>query len=346
MVTKLAEQIEGPLRAEVHVHNLPSARIAIAAGMHLEYTKDGVMYFYRGESLLENCPSCNHKVTKIAFRKNEYFYKRCENCDMLFVANHLQTDMIYMNYSKSYFEANSLIANASKERHGYPSYMEAQDSLKRSFIHKLKFVHRFSTDGRLLDIGAAYGTFLTLAQQYYECYGLDVSEYAALVARERFGVDVHQANIEQSVPFPDNHFDVVVMWDVIEHLVNPVNGLKEVYRVLKSGGIVFISTDNANNWLPRLLGPAWWSLAAPLHLCHFSKESMRVALRQAGEFERVEFATDPREYRFGEIVSHFGVSYKNKFLLKLGAWLEQTSLGSKSICVTRPEQFIAFSRKK
>jgi ubiquinone/menaquinone biosynthesis C-methylase UbiE len=224
--------------------------------------------------------------------------------------------------------------------------MEAQESLKRSFMHKLNFIHRFSKDNKLLDIGAAYGTFLTLARQHHECYGLDVSQYAAQVAREHFGVDVRQANIEQSIPFPDNHFDIVVMWDVIEHLVNPVQGLKEVYRVLRPGGYVFISTDDANNWLPRLLGANWWALAAPLHLCHFSKKGMEIAIRQSGEFERINFSNDSRDYKIGEIISHFGVSYKNKVFLNFGEWLEQTSLGSTSIKITRPEQFIAFAQKK
>ena len=58
--------------------------------------------------------------------------------------------------------------------------------------------------------------------------------------------------------FVDKTFDVAVMWDVIEHLIRPVVALKELRRVLKPGGYLFVSTDDANHWLPRLLGRHWW----------------------------------------------------------------------------------------
>ena len=108
-------------------------------------------------------------------------------------------------------------------------------------------------------------------------------------------MDVRQGSIEDTTPFANAFFDVVVMWDVIEHLMDPIKGLKEVHRILKPGGFLAISTDDAANWLPRLLGRHWWGLAAPLHLNHFSKKGLAIAIQRVGGFEKVKNVRDKRE---------------------------------------------------
>ena len=117
-----------------------------------------------------------------------------------------------------------------------------------------------------------------------------------------------------------------------------------MHRVLKPGGWIFISTDDAAHWLPRLLGSQWWALAAPLHLCHFSKRGMTVAFQRA-RLELKEFAKDPRRYSVSDIIKHFGVSYQSSFLANIGTSMEQNALGRWVFHVTRPEQFIAIGRK-
>ena len=134
------------------------------------------------------------------------------------------------------------------------------------------------------------------------------------------------------------------MWDVIEHLIRPVAALKELRRVLKAGGYLFVSTDDANHWLPRLLGRRWWGLAPPLHLCHFSRNGLRTACALAG-MEPPSFFGDPRYYSVPEVIAHFGESYRNATLKALGARLDRTPLGGMAIRVRRPEQFVAVIRK-
>ena len=215
-----------------------------------------------------------------------------------------------------------------------------------SFERKLNLVRSLVNRGKLLDVGAAYGTFLSLARQDFECFGLDVSAYAARVAREEFGLNVQQGSIEQATPFEDEFFDAVVMWDVIEHLVDPIAALQEVRRIVKPGGYLAVSTDDVGNWLVRLLGRKWWGLAAPLHLNHFTKRAMTIAIQRVGGFEEVAFVPDKREYRLGEIVSHLGVSFKSQWLANIGKRFESTFLGKRVITVSRPEQFIAIACRK
>jgi SAM-dependent methyltransferase len=274
--------------------------------------------------------------------RGEFVYKQCPSCRSLFVANEFSTLKVGELYSESYYEADS---SNSKGRKGYPSYKEAQESLKDSFSRKLSLVREQVPTGRLLDAGAAYGTFLKVAHAYYDCVGLEVSEYAVAMAQEEFGMDVRLGNVEQA-PFPDAEFDVIVMWDIIEHLRNPVLALKEVHRMLKPGGFCFISTDDVSNWFIKILGTKWWGVAPPLHLCHFSKKGMFAALEHAGDFDFVEMKKDRRRYSIPEVIRHFGVSYQSRFLTTLGTWIGRTPLGGLILDVARPEQFVAIAHKR
>ena len=290
---------------------------------------------------MNTCLICESSEMSEVFRKGDYRYLRCRPCGMLLVDLQLASAEVFAHYSQAYYEAED--ARAEEGRLGYPSYRNARDTLQASFADKLAVVLRYVRSGRLLDAGAAYGFFLLGASPHFECMGIDVSEYAASVARDEFGVNVRAGDIEQT-GFPDAHFDAVVLWDIIEHLIHPVEALSEVGRVLKPGGWVFISTDDAAHWLPRLLGSHWWALAAPLHLCHFSKRGMAIAFKRAG-LELKEIAKDPRRYSVAEVVKHFGVSYQSSFLTGLGTSMERKALGCLAINVTRPEQFIAIGRK-
>jgi len=290
---------------------------------------------------MQRCLICQSDQLNVAFRKEGFIYYRCRFCCSLMVDLTLAPAEVFSRYSEAYYEA---AANGStQQRRGYPSYRGAQDTLSSCFVDKLALLRQYVSSGHLLDAGAAYGFFLKAASPYFEGVGIDVSEYAASVARKEFGVNVQVGDIEQT-GFPAGYFDVIVLWDIIEHLICPVRSLLEVTRILKPGGYVFISTDNAANWLPRLLGSRWWALAPPLHLCHFSKKGMRIVFQRAG-LEINAFKNDRRRYSVAEIIKHFGVSCQSGFLTSLGNRMEKKAFGRLVLRVTRPEQFIAIGRK-
>ncbi len=98
--------------------------------------------------------------------------------------------------------------------------------------------------GRLLDVGCAYGAFLEMARTHgWETFGVDLSEIACAYARKERNLNVFHGSLEQA-HYPDKHFSVVTLWDVIEHLDHPLDTLREVSRILMPGGIAFIFTIN------------------------------------------------------------------------------------------------------
>jgi SAM-dependent methyltransferase len=286
------------------------------------------------------CPTCDSVTTLDAFRHAGFSYRRCSQCATLFVQLEITDGAVHGHYDAAYFESAT---SQSDERHGYASYRASQASMARSFASRVSLIRQFVQSGRLFEAGAAYGFFLKAAEPHFDGVGIDVSAHAAEVARRDYGARVAQGDIER-VRFANETFDVAVMWDVIEHLIHPVAALKELRRVLKAGGYLFISTDDANHWLPRRLGQRWWGLAPPLHLCHFSRKGLSSACTLAG-LEPPVFFGDPRYYSIPEVITHFGESYRSAVLKSLGAHLDRTALGKMSIRVTRPEQFVAVIRK-
>src|SRR5688572_6006495 len=168
--------------------------------------------------MIDNCLVCETRVDKIEFRHQGYDYKHCKVCDTLFVANAMNTNDIYGHYDENYYEARD---SNSRQRMGYSSYLASQDSLKSSFENKLGLIRQKTGSGRLLDVGTAYGTFLQQAAGPYECFGIEISRYAAKTAQKINRVRIATGNIEDA-PFAGDQFDIITMWDVIEHLPNPV----------------------------------------------------------------------------------------------------------------------------
>jgi len=169
-----------------------------------------------------------------------------------------------------------------------------------------------NTGKRLLEIGAGSGNVLkSLVPFYEECIGTEISKPRIESLKEIFAEDpsvnilYHNLEYEQ-LPFPDEHFDTILMIAVVEHLVDPVPALKQVRRVLKEGGRLIVDTPNFAKWTRRvklLFGyfPATASKDEGLlnydgsptdlhdegHLHYFTYRSLSMILRERVGFRRV-----------------------------------------------------------
>ena len=140
---------------------------------------------------------------------------------------------------------------------------------------------RLGGPGRLLDVGCGVGEFMAeMAQLDWNVMGVEPSN-AATIAGERFPGAVKRSTLEDA-SYPDASFDLVTLWDVVEHLPDPVTTLREVRRVLRPGGTLFIQTPRWGCVESRLFGNAWAGLECPRHLCIFSDATMLAALERAG----------------------------------------------------------------
>lgn len=133
---------------------------------------------------------------------------------------------------------------------------------------------------RLLDVGCYAGIFLEIVAAHgWEAQGIEPSEWAAEQARRR-GLDVITGTLS-TAGLPARSFDVVTLWDVIEHLTDPKAELQRVNQVLQPGGLVCIHTIDVGGLVPRLMGRHWpWLME--MHLYYFSRRTLADLLERTG----------------------------------------------------------------
>ena len=138
--------------------------------------------------------------------------------------------------------------------------------------------------GRLLDIGCGYGFFLQgMRSRGWKVEGVEVSEVGRQFALEEWDIHVYPQPLE-GLGLPDSLFDVVTLFYVIEHLDDPLALLKEVNRILKPGGLVFLRWPHSTPII-RILGPISRKLDlyhTPYHLYDFSPRTMEKMLSLCG----------------------------------------------------------------
>ena len=129
----------------------------------------------------------------------------------------------------------------------------------------------------ILITGSSAGIGLHLSQSFLEdgwnVYGTEISNSAALYGIDNYGIDIFIGTLP-AAEFESNYFDVVTLLDVIEHLANPSKYLKEIYRILKPGGLLFMDTPNFNSLLRYIYGKKW-SIFFPWHLYYFSSKTLK-----------------------------------------------------------------------
>jgi SAM-dependent methyltransferase len=136
--------------------------------------------------------------------------------------------------------------------------------------------------GKILDIGCATGLFLkTISDFGWQATGIEPSDYASEYARKTFNLDVKTGVLEDFC-IPTDEFDVVTMWDVLEHVPDPRMTLTEVARVLKPGGLLALSLPNPTCPEAQIFGDSWIGWDRPRHLYLFTPKVLQRYLSDAG----------------------------------------------------------------
>ena len=163
-----------------------------------------------------------------------------------------------------------------------------------------EFLERFAAGGfgRLLDMGCGLGFFVKAVSQHreWQAYGCEISPAAVRYGRERLGLANVVCSRLESVDLPDRSFDIITMWDVIDHVLQPDPLIRRGYSLLKDGGFCFIRTPNVRVQLARArvnrvirgMKTGVTYLQARDHAHHYSMSSIRQLLQRNG-FADVEF---------------------------------------------------------
>jgi len=190
---------------------------------------------------------------------------RCNSCGLVYINPRRDDAEILKDYSEVVDE----------------KYLSEKEYRLLTFNRSLELIKKYKAGGKVLDIGCYIGTFLEAARQDgWDTYGVEPSHWAAAYARKELGLNVLDGTVEECSRFGTD-FDVVTLWDSIEHLTDPLKDLKRAAGFLKEDGMLFLSTMNAASLFTRIMGKRWpWYM--DMHLYYFEPNTIEKLLDNAG----------------------------------------------------------------
>ncbi len=221
-------------------------------------------------------------------------------------------------------------------------YIEEEQGRLETFANSLELVQKYRRSGQLLDVGCHVGTFLTLAEQAgFDVAGVEPSRWGAEIARTRINGSVHCGAIEDA-PLPEGGYDVITLWDVIEHLPDPALDIRAIHSALRPGGVFVISTMDVESLFARAFGRRWpWYMQ--MHLVYFSRQTLCEMLRREG-FQIAEVSTHVRRVRLTYLASRFD-GYAPAVGRFANRVLERIGLAERTVGVSFGDIFTVIARK-
>lgn len=198
---------------------------------------------------------------------------RCRSCGYVFADVRLSDAEFHDLYKKGYFFGEE-----------YQDYLKDKETLQKNFRLRLDELAPFldpARHKRLFEIGCAYGFFLDAARPRFESVsGMDVAEDGVAHARA-LGLDAACGDF-LTRDFGSQRFDVVTMWDTIEHLKSPHLFLEKAASLLDKGGLIAITTGDIDSLNARVQKDKWRLIHPPTHAHYFSPRTLTKLLDRLG----------------------------------------------------------------
>lgn len=245
----------------------------------------------RGDSV--TCNLCGMSDSETLFVTKGYRLVRCAGCGLAYIANPPTTEELERLYS----------ASASYHATLCDPHSAAFAQQDRIAGQHLQVVRNSASRGRLLDVGCSTGQFLDRASRAgFSASGMELNAASAEFARSHYGAEVARGTIHDAA----GSFDVLTMFDVIEHVPDPLGDLRRAFELVAPGGLIVLSTPNIDGLFPRLslrVAKAldyWPHPEPPYHLYQFSVATLGATLGKAG------FATTDVRHQAIDLAYTFG----------------------------------------
>ncbi len=217
-------------------------------------------------NVIDTCENCGSHHLDFVFSggdkllgiEGEFSIFKCQDCGIYLISPKISPDEMEKYYPDKYI--------------CYQEAIEDDDNLyrrldrKNAVIKRCKIVKKiYKEPGEILDVGCATGLFLNEMEKLgWKVNGVEPNKNAAKYAKKRFGLDVFCGYLNDA-KFPGGSFDVITLWDVLEHVPSPNELMEEINRLLKPGGLVIGTLPNAKAWERYLFGEYWVGWEIPRH---------------------------------------------------------------------------------
>lgn len=222
------------------------------------------------------CTGCRSNL-KPFLAKNGFTLAKCPACSLI----HTDLRQDYAMFVDRYYERGYFTGDRS--RMAYINYEDDKSFITANMRKFLSYIRAYKMKGKLLDVGCALGFFTELALKAgYDANGIDPSDFAVAKAKKLIGADrIRRAKLSD-IHERSKTYDVIAMFDVFEHLADPVKDLEIVQKILKDDGIIIIATGDTDSFFARMLGRRWTFYNPPQHLYFFNHDNLTKLLEKKG----------------------------------------------------------------
>jgi 2-polyprenyl-3-methyl-5-hydroxy-6-metoxy-1,4-benzoquinol methylase len=228
-----------------------------------------------------NCNLCGKDNWRLLFKAEDkilliggkFNLVKCNNCGLVYVNPRPTIKEMRKFYPPEYYARPfGTIKMTDKYK----------KEMRLIFHNRYKPFSKYKRKGKVLEIGCGDGYFLKfLKEKGYEVMGVELSLYASRYAREVLGLDVFTGTFEE-FPAQKKSFDIICLFEVLEHLHNPLSSLHKIKDLLKDDGILVITVPNFSSFQRIIFGKSWHIIDLPRHLYHFTKNTLREMLKRTG----------------------------------------------------------------
>ncbi len=217
-----------------------------------------------------SCPVCHYKEQKEVLKKQDFSLLKCRNCHLVFLDDSHEKDVKQYNYYRDRINL--------EKAELYNSITESR------YLELLEKIECYRKRNEILDVGCGEGHFMSVAKtNNWKVTGIEKAVYAIEICK-KFNLNRVYSDL---LHLKKDHYDVVTMFEVLEHLKQPNEYLIKINEILRPGGVLIISTPNFN-CLTRKLLKNRWSLINKEHLIYFTPYTIKSLLGKCN-FKILEF---------------------------------------------------------
>jgi 2-polyprenyl-3-methyl-5-hydroxy-6-metoxy-1,4-benzoquinol methylase len=197
----------------------------------------------------------------------------CTNCEVQFMSPQLNDEELTELYSETYYKSWGIQGDSENE--------SAKQMKIATFLLRLKKIKEYVASGKVLDVGCATGFFLEAARDLgYETYGVELSEYSSQIAKKKFGNGNIVNGTLENATFQSGLFNVISMFDLIEHVRVPLDVIKKAGTFLDKEGIIIITTPDTGSLSHKLMRSKWTHYKKE-HFYYFNLQALKILAEQA-----------------------------------------------------------------
>lgn len=251
---------------------------------------------------------------------------QCRSCDLVFVSPRVRATTLVEAYSEG----------------DDPVFISQAAARERTFARSLARIEELTGGpGRIFDIGTAGGSFLAAARaRGWEVDGCEPNRWLVDWGKRTYGLDIRPGPLTDHNP-PEASYDVVTLWDVIEHVPSPSDVIERAKRLVKPGGLLVLTFPDVESPSARLLG-RFWPFYSSVHLYYFSKRTMG-RLLAGKDFEVVKTGAHTQELELAYVLHRAG-DVLGAPMRRIASWLRERRVGRAHTPYRLGQTFLAARR--